>query len=275
MFATVNFIYPPNDFFGKIKYNLLPPPIKVQRISVPEGSDFLRADVPVIRGKIYWSNVYSNIGKAGQNLLLSKNTHFEEFGELRRFKSERFYRQLCINSSIKLLSLLPKMHLPYEVSVIDFPAVCVPLLESLPGLCRSVKIITYREEKYAPLKQKAMEEYGCAIITTPDISRAFTSPVIIMPDGSDKAVAFSRGSYIFSPFSDNIYSSNVFTMNGVSLAQKYLDLLPAGIETSEFAAALYEQSEVQALKSSICSSFKQGNIIRSYKDIAKALSEDL
>ena len=271
MFTTVNFIYPPERFFAKIKFNLLPPPIKVQRISVPEGSDFLQADVPVIRGKVYWSNVYSNIGKAGQNVLLQKTADFKEFGELKRFESERFYRHLCINSSLKLLSLLPKMRLPSEVSIIDFPAVCAPLLESLPKFCRSVKIITYREEKYAPLKQNAMEEYGCALITTPDISRAFTNPIVIMPDGSEKAVAFSRGSYIFSPFSDNIYSSNVFTMNGVSLAQKYLDLLPVGIETDIFAAALYEQADVVSLKNSVCPSFKQGNIIRSYKDVISLL----
>lgn len=272
MFTTVNFIYPPERFFAKIKFNLLPPPIKVQRISVPEGSDFLQADVPVIRGKVYWSNVYSNIGKAGQNLLLPKSTNFKEFGELKRFKAERFYRYLCINSSIKLLSLLPKMCLPHEVSVIDFCASCAPLLESLPKFCRSLKVITNREEKYERLKQSAMQEYGCAIIATPDISRAFTSPVIIMPDGSGKAVAFSRKSLIFSPFSDNIYSSNVFTMNGVSMDKKYLDLLPTGIEPCEFAAALYEQSETNSLKNSVCSSFKQGNVILSYKDIIELIS---
>lgn len=271
MFATVNFIYPPEKFFSKIKYNLLPPPISIERIKVPEGSDFLQANVPVIRGKVYWSNVNSQLGKTANNLLIPDALKVKEIGEIKRFKSERFYKIFCINSAIKLLSLLPKMHLPSEVCVIDFPAVCAPLLQSLPKYCRAVKIITYREEKYADFKQSAMEEYGCAIITTNDISRAFTSPVIIMPEGSKKAVAFSRNSHIFSPFSDNIYSSNVFTMNGVSLDEEYLNLLPTGIEPSEFAAALYEQSDVNSLKKCVCSSFKQCNKILSYKDVISLL----
>lgn len=271
MFATINFIYPPENLFSKIKYNLLPPPINTERINVPEGSDFLKVFVPVIRGKVYWSNVNSVLGKTANNLLMPKSTKVKEIGEIRRFKSERFYRIFCVNSTLKLLSLLPKMHLPHEVSVIDYSAVCAPLLGSLPKYCRSVKIITYREEKYSLFKQRAMEEYGCAIITTDDLSRAFDSPVIIMPDGSRKAVAFSRESYIFSPFSDNIYSSNVFTMNGVSLDRKYLDLLPSGIEVSEFAAALYEQSDVSSLGHSVCSSFKRNNELLSYKDIINIL----
>ena len=231
----------------------------------------MQADVPIIKGKIYWSNVNSQLGKTANNLLLPKVVKIKEIGEIKRFESESFYRIFCVNSAIKLLSLLPKMRLPHEVCVIDFHAVCAPLLESLPKYCRSVKIITYREEKYTDLKQSAMEEYGCTIITTPDLSRAFTSPVIIIPEGSEKAVAFSRSSLIFSPFSDNIYSSNVFTMNGVSLDKKYLDLLPTGIEVSEFAAALYEKSDVCSLKNSVCSAFKQGNKILSYKDVISLL----
>ena len=271
MFATVNFIYPPEKFFPKIKYNLLPPPIAIERVKVPEGSDFLRVNVPIIRGKVYWSNVNTNLGKTANNLLAPKHIQVKEIGEIKRFKSERFYRILCINSALKVLSLLPKMHLPHEVCVIDYSGGSASLLESLPKYCRAVKIVTSREEKYASLKQSAMEEYGCAIMCTDDISRAFSSPVIIMPDGSEKAVAFSRKSFIFSPFSDNIYSSNVFTMNSVNLAEKYLDLLPAGIEVSEFAAALYEQSDVSALGHSICSSFKCNNKLLSYKDIISIL----
>ena len=231
----------------------------------------MRVDLPVIRGKIYWSNVNSALGKTANNLLAAKCAQVKEIGEIRRFKSERFHRLLCINSTLKLLSLLPEMRLPGEVCVIDYAGVCAPELQSLPKYCRAVKIVTYREEKYASLKHSAMEEFGCAIICTDDISRAFDSPVIIMPEGSAKAVAFSRRSFIFSPFSDNIYSSNVFTMNSVSLAEKYLHLLPAGIEVSDFAAALYEQSDVSELGHSICSTFKCNNKLLSYKDIISIL----
>lgn len=271
MFATVNFIYPPETFFAKIKYNLLPPPIRVEKIEVPEGSPFLQVEVPVIRGKIYWSNVLANVGKAGKNLLLREDILPEKFAHLKRFESKNFHKILCVNSALKALSLIPPMRMPAEVAVIDLNGSCASHITPLPKYCRGIKIITARDGAYERFKAHAMEEYGCAVMTGDNISRAFESPVVIMPNGSQRAIAFSRNTLIFAPNPENIYSSKVLVPEGINLKSKYLNLVPKDIPPAYFAAALYEQSGVSELKNSLCCSFRQNNKLFSYKEVISML----
>ena len=271
MFATIHTISEPENFWGKIKYNLLPPPVKAEKIETEEGSGFLKLTVPVVRGKIYWNNVRAAAGGALPELLSPSGVRLHEQVDLRLFKSERFNAMVCINSFLHLLSLLPRTALLPECAVIDFGATLSHALKSLPRYCRTVKVITGRPEHYADFCNLCMEEYGTAVFLSEQIGKAFDSPVVLFPKRAEIPTAFSRGSLVFAGQGENLYTSNLLIPEGVSLPTRYLRLLPPGISPASFAAALYEASGVHSLGKSRSPAFRMQNRILSYAEVISLL----
>ncbi|MBR2590714.1 MAG: hypothetical protein IKE65_07310 [Clostridia bacterium] len=272
MFATVNTISEPENFWGKLKYNLLPPPVRAERIQTQEGSGFVKLTVPIIRGKIYWSNVRAAAGDAAGIMLLPGNIHAHREVNLSAFESERFLSLVCVNSFLKLLSLLPQKELLQECAVIDFSASLQEKLKPLPRFARTIKIITARPDKYNGFTRFCMEEYGTAVRVSEHIACAFDAPVVLFAKRAAVPTAFSRNTLVFAGCADNLFTSKLMLPEGVCLPECYLKLLPPGIAPLPFAAALYELSGVASLSNSVCPAFRQGNIILSYKDALEKLS---
>lgn len=271
MFATIHTIREPENFWGKIKYNLLPPPVKAETVQTEEGSGFIKLTVPIVRGKIYWSNVRAAAGTAADRLLLPGSIRSYEPVNLRVFESERFPALLCVNSFLKLLSLLPQKQLLSECAVIDYSAAFARQLTALPRYARTIKIITANAEKYADFSRRCMEEYGAAVLFSEQISKAFDSPIVLYPKRAQIPTAFSRNSIVFAGTADNLYTSHLFTPEGVTLPARYLNLMPPGISPLSFAAALYEVSGVGSLALACSPAFRQNNLIFSYKDVISLL----
>lgn len=271
MFATINTISEPENFWGKIKYNLLPPPVKAERVEVDEGSDFIKLTVPIIRGKIYWNNVRSAAGDASRNLIMPNRISVHEQIDLKQFQSERFMTKLTVNSFFRLLKLMPKNKLLGECAVIDFTGSLADEIKELPKYCRTVKIITLRGEKYNLFSDAAMNEYGCAVQLSEDIVKSFSSEYVLFAKKAERPTAFSRRSKVFASSPENIYTSNLFIPEGVSLPQKYFSLMPKGINPMSFAAALYEISSVSSLASCFSPAYRKNNQILSYKDVISML----
>ena len=271
MFATINTVSSPENFWGKIKYNLLPPPVKTEVIRVEDGSDFLHITVPVIRGKIYWNNVTAATGDAVKNLVVPKDLSDFERVKLKVFKPERFLSLVTINSFLKVLELLPRKRLISECAVIDFSASFTSVLSVLPKYCRTIRIITANEEKYELFAGASLCEFGCAVNISKDISKAFDSATVLIPSVPKQPLAFSRLSAVFSPSAENIYAGTVLTPEGINLPSDYLKLMPGGIDPISFGAALYELSSVSSLSKCVCQSFKNRNSLLSYKDAINLL----
>ena len=271
MFATIHTISEPENFWGKIKYNLLPPPVKTEVVRVEDGSDFLNITVPVIRGKIYWNNVSAATGDAVKNLLVPRNLAEPDRVKLKVFKPEKFLSLVTINSFIKVLELLPKRRLISECAVVDFPASFTSLLSVLPKYCRTLRIITANEEKYELFSRTSLLDFGCAVNISKDISKAFDSPTVLIPAPQKHPLAFSRTSKVFAPSGEKIYAGTLLTPEGVNLPSEYLKLMPAGIDPISFGAALFERSGVSALSKCACQSFSKNNSLLSYKDVISML----
>ena len=269
MFATVNTVCEPDNFWGKLKYNLLPPPVKAEKVDTEEGSGFMKLTVPIIRGKIHWSNVRTAAGDAAAKMLLPGNIHVHNEVNLNTFESERFLSLVCINSFLKLLSLMPRKELLEECAVIDFSASFHEKIKNLPRFARTIKIITACPEKYQGFTRFCMEEYGTAVRISAHISGAFDTPVILHPKRAVIPTAFSRTGIVFAGYAQNLYTSNLILPEGVGLPERYLKLLPPGIAPPAFAAALYELSGVASLAGSVSPAFRNGNHILSYKDVLK------
>ena len=271
MFATIHTISQPENFWGKIKYNLLPPPVKAEKVEVAGSSGFLKLTVPIVRGKIYWNNVRSVAGNALQNTLLPAHVPLKEQVNLRRFRSDRFESILCINSFLKLLSLLPQKQLLKECAVIDFAGAFPSALVALPRYCRTLKVITANPERYEPLAHYCMEEYGTALYLSESIAKAFASPIVLFPKRAAIPTAFSRTSLVFAASAENLYTARLLVPEGTNLPQKYLSLMPPGIAPQAFAAALYEVSGLSELSRSVSPAFRQNNLILSYQDVISML----
>ena len=271
MFATMNTITAPDSFFGKLKYNLLPPAVKTEVVKVEDGSDFLHLTVPVVRGKIYWNNVRAALGDANRTMLAPAGVPVKESVHLKQFESEKFLSILTLNSFFKLLHLLPRGELLAACAVTDFSGSLASSLLELPRCCRTVTVITAKPEKYEHFCRYALEKYGCAVCVSESISKAFDAPVVLAPKTFRYATAFSRESTVFAASAKNIYTSRLITPEGVSLPEKYLQLLPKGISPTLFAAALYEISGVSSLSRCACPAFRQNNLILSYQDVISML----
>jgi hypothetical protein len=271
MFTTIKTISPPENFFGKIKYRLLPPAIKSEIIDVPDGSGYLSLTVPLIKGEIVWNSVRSAAGKNAENLVLPKWINPPQSNTIKPFKSIDFPRRVMMNSALRVLSLRPRSHIISEIAVIDIMGGCAELIGRLPDYCGCLKIITSKPQRYENFRMEAMEKYGVAAVITEDISKAFYSPLVLIPSPIWKPVAFSRMSNVISVSSDNIYSSRVFVPDGIALEEKYSSLLPYGVSPLYFACALYEISGVSGLKDSCCTAFRQNNTILSYREVISML----
>ena len=271
MFATIKTVSEPENFWGKIKYNLLPPPIQSEVVHVDGGSDFLKLTVPIVRGKIYWNHVQSVAGAAAQNLLTTRDVAVREQPQLRTFQSDKLQQLVTINSFFKLLSLLPAGMLEKECAVIDFPGTLARNLRLLPRRCRTVRIITANPEKYRALAEESLTQYGCALQINEDITAAFSAPVVLIPHRAQIPTAFSSTSVVFAAFRENLYTSRLITAEGISLPEKYLSLMPKGIPPLQFAGALYELSGVSALADGVCPAFRLQNQILSYQEVISVL----
>ena len=271
MFATIKTVSEPENFWKKVKYNLMPPPIQSEVVHVDGGSDFLKLTVPIVRGKIYWNHVQSVAGAAAGNLLMTKDITIHEQAQLRAFRSDKLSELVTINSFFKLLSLLPGGILEKECAVIDYPGTLAKNLRLLPRRCRTVRIITANAVKYKALSEESLAQYGCALQIGNDITKAFDATVILMPHRAQIPTAFSAQSLVFAAFRENLYTARLITPEGISLPEKYLSLMPGGISPLQFAGALYELSGVSALKDSVCPAFRLQNQILSYKDVISML----
>ena len=271
MFATITTIQEPENFWGKLRYNLLPPPVKAEKIAVEGSSGFLKLTVPIVRGKIYWNPVRQVAGDTLRHLVLPPAFELREQENLRRFHSDRFLRLLCMNSFFKLLSLLPRHRLLQECAVIDIPAGAVGAVKALPRYCRTIKIITANEEKYTPFVRYCLEEYGTAVCLSEHISKAFDAPVVLCAQRMEIPTAFSRNSLVFAPQAQNLYTSNLLVPEGANIPTRYLSLLPKGIAPLTFAAALYEVSGLSELSDCVCPAFRMQERILSYADVISML----
>lgn len=271
MFTTINTISPPENFFGKIKYALLPPAIKAEVVEVPEGTGYLSLKVPLIKGKIVWNSVRTVVGANASNMVLPKWMQPPESNTLRIFKSIDFPRRVAMNSALRILQLRPRNRIISEIAVIDIMGGCSEFVERLPDYCSCLKIITSAPEKYEDFRISAMENSGVAAIISDDISKAFDTPLILIPSPMWKPVAFSRLSTVISVSSKNIYSSNVIVPEGICLDEKYAQILPTGVNPLYFASALYEISGVASLGKSCSCAFRRNNTVLSYKDVISML----
>ncbi len=269
MFTTITTISEPKNFFGKLKHKLLPPPIKSEIITVPDGCGFLHLEVPLIRGEIQWSNVKTVAGQNAANLVLPKWITPPDGNRIKAFKSIDLPRRITVNSIIKLLSM--RKNIMNEIAVIDYMGGCAGLLEKLPEYSAGILIVTAKPERYESVKRSAMNTYGVTLRITDDISKAFDCPLVMIPSPMWSAVAFSRLSVIIAADSRNIYSSNVYLANGINLEQRYLDLLPEGVSPLYFASALYEISGVKSIKYCFSPVFSKNNHIFTYYDVLKSL----
>ena len=271
MFATITTIQEPENFWGKLKYNLLPPPVKAEKVEVEGCSGFLKLTVPIVRGKIHWEPVRRAAGDALNRLVTPPAFELHEKATLEHFKSDRFQRQLCINSFLKLLSLLPQRKLLQECAVIDMPALFPASLRALPCYCRTIRIITANEHKYTPFVRRCLEEYGTIVCLSEHISKAFDAPVVLHPLPAAIPTAFSRGSLVFASTAKNLYTSRLLTPEGANIPAKYLSLVPKGIAPLPFAAALYEVSGLSELSDCVSPAFRMQNSILSYSDVISML----
>lgn len=271
MFATITTIQEPENFWGKLKYNLLPPPVKAEKVEVEGCSGFLKLTVPIVRGKIHWEPVRRAAGDACGSLITQSTFRLHEQAALQRFESDKFMRLLCINSFLKLLSLLPQRKLLQECAVIDMPAALPAALRALPRYCRTIKIITANEQKYTPFVRHCLEEYGTVVCLSEHISKAFDAPVVLHPQPAAIPTAFSRGSLVFASTAKNLYTSRLLTPEGANIPAKYLSLVPKGIAPLPFAAALYEVSGLSELSDCISPAFRMQNSILSYADVISML----
>lgn len=271
MFTTINTISPPENFFGKIKYALLPPPIKAEVVKVPDGTGYLSLEVPLIKGKIQWNNVHTVAGNNAENLVLPSWLEPPESNTIKSFKSIDFPRRVAMNSALKMLKMRPRNNLLPEITVIDLMGGCSDFVRELPNYCSCLKIITSNSARYESFRDELMEQSGVAAIISEDISKAFYSPLILIPSPIWKPIAFSRLSVIISVSSKNIYSSNVLVPEGIMLDDKYEELLPHGVNPLYFASALYEISGVNELKNSSCSCFRQNNTLLTYRQVISML----
>ena len=269
----MNVITEPESFFGKIKYNLLPPAVKTEVVSLSEGDDFLRLTVPIVRGKIYWNNVRAAAGESCRVVLAQKGVPVAESVHFKTFESERFLSLLALNSFLKLLRMFPRHHYLQECCVVDLSAAFAERLQDLPRYCRTIKVITATPERYEAFRLHCLREYGCAVCISDNLSKAFSSPVVLLSKTPTHASAFSNTSLVFAGSAKNVYTSRLLTPEGVSLPAKYLSMLPAGINPTAFAAALYELSGVSSLSKCVCPSFRQNNLIYSYKEVVEMLDK--
>lgn len=229
-----------NDGVKGRLYDLFhPPQVTNEKISVDGAFPFYKINAKIYRGIIPWNTIEAVSGKLKKRAILPIGTSPDENCGIEAFDPKVLPERILFNSAVKTLQKMALDPTQVFVSIIDENAYLVDLVESLVHLACRIQVITNCTGDYEQLASRLLNVYGLSLIVSGRIDNSvLTSTVIISAKAAPVPLIFKG--LLFTNERKKFMNATVLIGDGITLPEKFENVIPNSIDKLTFASALYE-----------------------------------
>ena len=210
---------------------------KLVQVKLPSAAAFYRLPLPFARRGIDWRRVRGAAGGLAERLLLPPEVVLPEGCGCAVWQGTRLAETQCFHTALALLRVCAFDPRGLCVTLVDRDARFTHELRLLMPLAAELRVVTERPERYAPVREAMLAEYGAALLLSESLSAAQGGRFVIAPQADSLAdtaldtIAVTNGA-----------TNARFAVRGqgCTLPPEYAALCPPKIPPESFAAALYE-----------------------------------
>ncbi len=248
MFAVLQ-IRPPEKGLMKRSWRCLRPakPLAVQ-VAVKGGAPFLCVTVSKKHGRIPWEEIAFYAGRCAGRMLLPNGLLPPVDCPVKAFHPTVLAALALFNTACAVLA---QRHAPPEmerITLLDPTGALARRAHRLLPFASLVRIVTQKPAAYQQAAERAMEDYGAALLVQETGIGAGDSTVVIAPYGLNGDFVPAARCAVFLG-AGHVCEAGGITIRaeGFDLPEPYQRLLPEGIDADRFACALYEECGLRAL----------------------------
>lgn len=241
---------------ARSKRKVAPP--QLLRTEVPGGAPFFRLATTSHRGEIDWPAVEQTAGRMRTKMLfpqgieppvsepaaLGLRAQLEP--GLRAFTARRLPLLLSLRMAQQVLRNCNRPARELSVTFVDPRGQLCRQLEAFVQLAGSLRVCTPEPAQYHQMAQQLLSRYGVTLVVSHSPACFAQSDVVVAEDLS-LFTGRERG-LIFTPDSTALPGCRVVRCHQPVLPPAYEALRPEGIDTMQFAAALFELCGVKEME---------------------------
>lgn len=212
--------------------------IQSQRVTLPNGEAFFIVTVEKSFGRVPWKKLESCMGILCKDVLLADGATLPSNCGITEFKADILPRLLLINSAADYLS--GKRF--GSLTVFDERGIYGNCIKRLISSFDFIRVVTPDTEKYSTVISELMVNYGFSLLVSSEES--FESDVVIAYDGN---VPLHFSGLVFMQHDRYMMNAQVFWARDIVLPEIYDRLRSRGVDSLQFASALYEKCRVEEL----------------------------
>ncbi|MCL2532231.1 MAG: hypothetical protein FWE40_08785 [Oscillospiraceae bacterium] len=260
------------------------PPPQLLRSEVPGGAPFFRLTTTTHRGEIDWPAVEHAAGRMRTKMLFPQGVE-PPIAEpalglraqldpgLRSFAARRLPLLLCLRMAQQVLRGCHRPARELSVTFIDPRGQLCRQLEPFVQLAGSLRVCTPEPAHYRQTAAQLLSRYGVVLVVSNSPACFAQSDVVVAEDLS-LFTGRERG-LIFTPDTTPLPDCRVLRCGEPVLPPVYETLRPQGIDSMQFAAALFELCGVKEMERLPFARYGFDGVGQDYtlKDLAALLDE--
>lgn len=247
MFAAL-IIRPQSNKFLKRKFqNIFPKKTEVLQTAVRNGAPFFTVIVSRKKGEIPWEDIEFYVGNCAERMLLPEGVLSPENSRIKVFEPQVLPKRVLFNTACELFSRSKRNPVGRTITLIDENGAMVHEVYRLVPFASAVRVVTQKGELYDRVSQEIMERFGATILIADSVSGAADSNFIIAPEGIPDSFLPSGKCAVISGREQPSRGFISVTCKNMNLQEHYRRVVPRGIDSDIFAAALFEKCGVASL----------------------------
>ena len=227
------------NIFERFKDIFREPLVKKIKAEVPGALPFYTIEAKSYRSEYPWKAVEAAAGALRSRVLFPPETFPPQESLLVPFKADIFSERLLFNAAAESIQKMQLDPCRVSITLFDENAFLVDLVEKLVPLAFRLRIITNCVTAYEKLGEYLLERFGISIVISARADDNILSSTFIISDTAKNVPLIFPG-VLFTNRKEKLMNAVVMTGEGFDLPEKYLSILPRGIEPLSFAGALYE-----------------------------------
>lgn len=183
------------------------------------------------------SEIEEKCGRYVSRIIAPRDLHLPDNGKIKRFIPNRSNAIFIFNTAVDAISKAQIEPNELCITVLDRGGIMSGEINRLLPLASSVRVITSHPERYVAECEKIFNSCGASIIVRPVYQYDEKKEIIISCDGS--TTQDMSNSVVFS-FKRGIYGKIRFYSHEICLSDNHSAVIPKGIDSVDFAAAVTE-----------------------------------
>lgn len=258
MFAVVKIKENEKSVFKRIKYFFRKPAPKLERVNISTGEPFYYLEIYREQCGGNFEKSANLLGPAAQNVILCDGFVLPETSAITAYNPKRYRELLLMNSAVELLSKRKSKNTNLKICLVDFQGEYALYIEELVKYAPFVSVCTKNTNTYEPVLKSVYEKWGASVIMSDKLPKLNDFDIIISPCFLHNKL-MSNCVIVFNPA---LKSYEIFKGSKLSVPEKLSRIIPKGVPSLDFAAALYEYCYLKQLGSCQYSDFMCVRIIK-------------